>query len=348
MLVACGPHLRLIDVSLHWPRELIEPTADEHPNASLMDLVQLTAERLVKKPHEVPNFGARSSPVFGRERVDAQDLDAEVLAAVHDTLDRLDTGSMAEGVRTPPLSCPAPVAIHDDADVTGALSRWRRRARRSIPPRPSVSRGGPTKPASCGVVVGGPREGCFAVRVHWRGDSRGSDLQHLGFFTAGYRVDLLRVGVSDLLQLVTGALGRVFRDFASPLLMVDAMQLVAPHVAYRNAGFLGALPDHLDVFPTALLGQGRDRNSDDLSVVRGIEAHSRVADGLFDGTHLPPVVHLHGQKPRLGSADLSQLVELRRCPVVGHHDPLDQRRVGSARTDGGKAVLEVLDRPIHL
>src|SRR5213078_1317022 len=49
--------------------------------------------------------------------VDAEHLDAEVLAAVHHPLDRPHAGPVAERVGPVALAGPPAVAVHDDADV---------------------------------------------------------------------------------------------------------------------------------------------------------------------------------------------------------------------------------------
>src|SRR5215467_6759565 len=105
-----------------------------------------------------------------------------------------------------------------------------------------------------------------------------SDLHHLGLLALADGVDLRRVGVGDLLELVARALGVVLGDVAGALLLVDVLELLAAHVADGHARLLGALLDHLHVLAPALLGERRDGHPDHLAVVGGVEADPGVAD----------------------------------------------------------------------
>src|SRR6266851_326460 len=72
------------------------------------------------------------------------------------------------------------------------------------------------------------------------------------------------------------------------------------------------------------------------------------AQRLLDGADLALVVNLDHQQPRLGRADLRQLVERSRRPVIRDHHLVDQRWVGAARADGRELAPEVVDRLRHL
>src|SRR5262249_36897785 len=122
VLVALGPGLGFGDLLLDGRGELGAAAADDHANAALVDLVDLPPEGLVEEPHQVPDLRRGTAPVLGREGVDAEHLDAELLAAIHHALDRAHPGPVAEGVRPVALARPPAVAVHDDADVAGDLA----------------------------------------------------------------------------------------------------------------------------------------------------------------------------------------------------------------------------------
>ena len=67
------------------------------------------------------------------------------------------------------------------------------------------------------------------------------------------------------------ALGVVLRDLALLLHLLDAVHLVATHVADRHPRLLCLLAHELHVFAAAFLGERWDRHPDDLSVARRVE-----------------------------------------------------------------------------
>src|SRR5215469_1711282 len=225
-------------------------------------------------------------------------------------------------------------------------NEWGRLRFRAHRPFPSMM-----MPTWCGAVwasagttetcLDGSAPGCpFTARC--------SDLHHLRLLAAGNGVDAARVGIGHLLQLVARPPGLVLGELARPLLLVDALELVPAHVADGDPRLLGPLLDHLHVLAASFLGQDRDGHADHLAVVGRVEPHPRVADRLLHGAHLAAVVDLDDEEARLGGADLGQLVQGGRRPVVGHRDPLDERGVGTSGPDAGELVLQVLDRLAHL
>ncbi len=140
--------------------------------------------------------------------------------------------------------------------------------------------------------------------------------------------------------------GRPFSAFL--LHLVDAVELVAADVPDRHPRLLRLLLDELHVLAAPLLGQGWDRDADDLAVVGGVQSLVARPQGLLDRADLTPVVNLNHEQPRFGCADLRKLVERRRRAVVGNHDLVDQRRVGAAGANGGELGGEVLDGLRHL
>src|SRR5207248_2613158 len=111
---------------------------------------------------------------------------------------------------------------------------------------------------------------------------------------------------------------------------------------------LGSLAHELDVLPAPFLGQWRDRDSDDLTVVGRVQALLARAQRFFDRSDLAPVIDLDHEQPGLGRADLGELIERSRGLVVGDHDLVDQGRVGAAGADRRELASEVIDRLCHL
>src|SRR5256712_11695583 len=174
------------------------------------------------------------------------------------------------------------------------------------------------------------------------------DLHYFGFFATGQGVDLLDLGLGDLLEADRRSFRVVLRHLALLLHVFDAVQLVAPHVANRDPGLLGSLAHELDVLAAPFLGQRRDRDSDDLTVVGWVQALLARAQRFFDRSDLALVIDLDHEQPGLGRADLGELIEGSRSPVVGNHDLVDQGRVGAAGADRRELPGGVIDRLRHL
>src|SRR5439155_20343006 len=107
------------DSLLHPLRELGTPTADHDADAAIVELVDLPLDCLVEQAHERSDLRAGPSPVLGREHVHTEHFHPETLAGIHDPLHRPHARPVAEAVWAPALASPAPVAVHDDADVAG-------------------------------------------------------------------------------------------------------------------------------------------------------------------------------------------------------------------------------------
>src|SRR5215469_5406014 len=215
--------------------------------------------------------------------------------------------------------------------------RLRLRAQRPLPSMMMPMCFGPASDGAGTMDTEGA--GCAALTA--------SDLHHLGLLALADGVDAGGVGVGDLLELIAGALGLVLGDLAGPLTLVDLLQLLAAHVADGHARLLRALLDHLHVLAATLLGERRDGHPDHLAVVGRVETDPGVPDGLLDRAHLAPVVDLDDEHPRLGRGDLGELVQRGRGAVVRHVDPLDQHRIGAARSDRLQLLLQVLDGLVH-
>src|SRR5258708_9602539 len=183
-----------------------------------------------------------------------------------------------------------------------------------------------------------------ANRAQLAASERALDLHRLGLFAAGQGVDLLDLAFGDLLQAGVGPFRVVLGDLARLLHLVDAVDLVAPRVADRDARLLRLLADDLHELAPALLGQRRNRDSDDVAVIRRIEARVTRAQSLLHRPDLALVVDLHDQEARFGRADLGELVERSRRAVVRNHDLVDQGGVGAAGANGLHLGPQKLDR----
>ena len=97
----------------------------------------------------------------------------------------------------------------------------------------------------------------------------------------------------------------------SPVLL-QVFELVtggAAQVAHRHPPLLGLVLHDLHQLLATLLGELRERQADDLAVVRGVDAEVGVLDGLLDGLHVVLVVGLDHEQPRLGHVEAGQLLE---------------------------------------
>jgi hypothetical protein len=87
----------------------------------LVELFALSEHVRVEERHERDDLVARTTPVLLGERVDRQNLDAEVVGAADDPAHGVDALPVAEDARAAALLGPPPVAVHDDGDVVGKL-----------------------------------------------------------------------------------------------------------------------------------------------------------------------------------------------------------------------------------
>src|SRR5262249_46974752 len=92
-------------------------------NRVIEDFRTLVDQELAQQVHEPADLVDRPRPVLRRKRVQRQRLETELARRTGDIADRLGAGAVTFQTRlTMPLG-PAPVAVHDDADVAGQRSR---------------------------------------------------------------------------------------------------------------------------------------------------------------------------------------------------------------------------------
>ena len=87
-------------------------------HAVLVQLREVAADEAFHQPHEIVDLGGRPRPVLGREAVDRQVLHAELDGRAYGTPYSLHALAMTDRARQAALFGPAPVAIHDDGDMT--------------------------------------------------------------------------------------------------------------------------------------------------------------------------------------------------------------------------------------
>ncbi len=129
--------------------------------------------------------------------------------------------------------------------------------------------------------------------------------------------------------------------------LLEMLDRVAAHVAHGDASLLGHLPHELDELLAPLLGQLRDRQPDQLAVVRRRQAEIRLEDRLLDLLDRRRVERLDRQHPRLRRVDRREVLERRRRAVVVDRDPVEQRRRRAAGAHRVEVLVRRLDRLVH-
>src|SRR5947209_1428274 len=157
-----------------------------------------------------------------------------------------------------------------------------------------------------------------------------SNLHDLGFLVLEKVVDLLRVLVGELLDALLGTTLLVRADVAGVDELLQVLHRVAADLAHGDAVLLGEVAHDLDELLAPLLRQLRDRQADELAVVRRRQPEVRLLDRLLDRADRARVERLDREHPRIRDADRRQLLERRRRPVVLDLDAVEQRRRGAS------------------
>src|ERR1041385_6964682 len=132
-----------------------------------------------------------------------------------------------------------------------------------------------------------------------------SNLQDFGFLALEQLVDLLRVLVRQLLDALLGPVLLVLADLALVDELLQVVDDVAPHVADGNAPVLGHPADDLHELLAPLLRELRDRQADQLAVVRRRQAQVGLLDRPLDGLERVRIEGLHGEHPDRKSTRLN-------------------------------------------
>ena len=129
--------------------------------------------------------------------------------------------------------------------------------------------------------------------------------------------------------------------------LLEVLDRVAADVPDRDAALLGHVPHELDELLAPLLGELRDRQADELAVVRRRQAEIGLLDRLLDLLDRRRVERLDRQHARLGRVDRREVLERRRRAVVVDRDAVEQRRRRAAGAHGVEVLVRRLDRLVH-
>src|SRR5581483_5271068 len=172
-------------------------------------------------------------------------------------------------------------------------------------------------------------------------------LHDFGFFVLQQLVDRLRVLVRQLLDALLGAMLVVRADLAAVDEVLEVLHRVAPDLADGDAVLFREPAHDLDEILAPFLGQLRDRQADQLAVVRRRETEVGLLDRLLDRADRARVERLHGEHARLRHADRRELLQRRLRSVVVDLDAVKERRRGSARAHGVEGVARMLHGLSH-
>src|SRR5215470_155868 len=173
-----------------------------------------------------------------------------------------------------------------------------------------------------------------------------SDLHHLFLFLGDDLVHLRDAGVGLLLDPLAGALVLVLGDL---LVLEQGLELLVRVAALVADGdlVLLALGLHLlgDLL-APLLGERRDRQTDDLAVIHRSEAQVRLAERLLHVLEEALLPGLHRDEPGLGNGEAGHAAQRSGCPVVVDPHALEEAERGTAGADLRQLALEVLQRSV--
>src|SRR5262245_61252153 len=176
---------------------------------------------------------------------------------------------------------------------------------------------------------------------------RALDLEDLGFLALEKLVDLLRVPVRQLLDALLRPVLLVLAYLAFVDELLEVVHDVAAHVADGHTPVLGHLPDHPDELLAPLLGPLRDRQADQLAVVRRRQPEVGLLDRTLDRTERVRVERLDRQQARLRCADRRELLQRRLLAVIVDLHPVEQRGRRTAGAESRELGLSRLDRLVH-
>src|SRR5436190_8002810 len=195
------------------------------------------------------------------------------------------------------------------------------------------------------VRASSPR--CSSSTARESGVCSPSDLEDLGFLALQQLIDLLRVVVGELLDALLRAVLLVLADLALVDELLEVVDRVAADVAHCDAPLLGHPAHDLDELLAALLRELRDRQPNQLAVVRGRQAEVGFLNRPLDRAQRAWVERLDGDHPRLGRVDRGELLERRLLAVVVDLDAVEERRRRAARAQRRELGLRGLDGLVH-
>ena len=98
-------------------RQLFHPADDAKADVVREKGIELEPQVSFQQHHQRADFGGRTFPVFDRERVEGQHVDAETRRRLDRVAYGIDPRTVPFDPWEVPLRCPPAVAVHDDGDV---------------------------------------------------------------------------------------------------------------------------------------------------------------------------------------------------------------------------------------
>src|SRR5215207_781645 len=117
-VVIRGKVLSLLHCFQHRGRQVLPSAQKTEPGPTLVQLGHFLAGRVKEELHERLYLSLRTRPVLGREGIEGQRLHPCASSGLQQRGDHRDTGPVAGCAWKPASPRPAPVAVHDDSDVT--------------------------------------------------------------------------------------------------------------------------------------------------------------------------------------------------------------------------------------
>ena len=137
------------------------------------------------------------------------------------------------------------------------------------------------------------------------------------------RSDLLGV---ETLALLSGAGFLVVAHRPLDDEVTQVLHHVPADVADRDLAVLGDAAHDLHQLLAPLLGQRRDRQADDLAVVRWRQPEIGLLDRALDRLHRAGIERLDGQEARLGSSNRGQALQRSGSAVVVDAHAVEESR----------------------
>src|SRR5260370_546337 len=173
------------------------------------------------------------------------------------------------------------------------------------------------------------------------------DLQNLQFLGFADLVHLVDEAIGELLQAVGAALQLVLGNFFLFLTIAQLVMGITTKFANPHLVVIQFLMDVLDHIPAAIFAHWRDRETNNLSIVAGVNTQVRLLNSLLDLHQHLAVPRLDDQQTRIRYRNCCNLADRRRCTIVLDGDAIDQRGTGAASTNSGQILFQDLNRLLH-
>src|SRR6266704_3640733 len=132
-----------------------------------------------------------------------------------------------------------------------------------------------------------------------------------------------------------------------PSMMIATWRGIGARMTDRDAAFLGELVNDFHQLFAAFLGQGWNRDADEVAIVRWREPQIRCENPLLDGLQQTSVPRLHGEELRFRRGHSRDLRQGHLVPVRLDAHQIEQRGGRLARPDRRELPLHRFDGLIH-